>query len=308
VEQPHDALERQREAARYLEFAGVMMVVIDRSETVTFVNRKCCEILGYPEEEIVGRNWFDGFLPERLRSEVRSAYQKLIAGELELVEYYENPILTRGGEERIIAWHNTVLRDESDRIVGTLSSGSDVTERRRLARELLEKESLTRLGEMAAVVAHEVRNPLAGISGSLQMISGGLPAGSPHVGVIEEILARIADLNDTIDDLLLYARPAGPQLQPVRMWPILEESISYLKRDPEIGGISVEVGGENLGVMGDPKLLVPVFLNLLLNASSPSSPPATGGRAWGWPRPSASSWRTRVRSRSRARRRGERPS
>ncbi len=68
--------ERQEEAARYFEFAGVMMVVIDREERVTVVNRKACEVLGCGEAEVLGANWFDRFVPERMRDDVKSVFRK----------------------------------------------------------------------------------------------------------------------------------------------------------------------------------------------------------------------------------------
>jgi len=125
-------LREERDRARsYLDVAGVMIVVISRDDKVALINRRGCEILGYREREILGRNWFDSFIPERIRQEVRGTFAKLTAGELEVVEYYENPVLTRTGEERIIAWHNAVLKDDKGRIYATLSSGDDLTERKR---------------------------------------------------------------------------------------------------------------------------------------------------------------------------------
>jgi PAS domain S-box-containing protein len=85
-------------------------------------------VLGFSKEEIIGRNWFDGFIPPSISEAVRSAFGQLIRGELEPVEYFENPVLVRSGEQRMIAWHNAVLRDGSGSIIGTLSSGEDVTE------------------------------------------------------------------------------------------------------------------------------------------------------------------------------------
>jgi len=129
-----EALRRERDKAQlYLDVAGVMMLVLDSHGNVTLTNKKACQILGCPESEILGKNWFDNFLPARGREEVKATFRQLAAGDAALGEYYENPILTRSGEERVIAWHNTVLRDDAGRIVGTLSSGEDVTERKRAA-------------------------------------------------------------------------------------------------------------------------------------------------------------------------------
>ena len=126
----------RRKAEKYLETAGVMMLALDRQGTVTMINHKGCEILGYPADEIIGKNWMDTFLPEATRAELQGVFQRLISGHIEGPEYYENPILTRHGEERLIAWHNTLLRDEQGRIISSLSSGEDVTERKRAEEQI----------------------------------------------------------------------------------------------------------------------------------------------------------------------------
>ena len=130
-------LQRERDnAQKYLDVAGVMLVAIDVEQRVGLINRKGCEILGYSEEEILAKNWFDNFLPERIRDEVRTVLERLVAGEPDAPEYYENPILTKNGDERLIAWHNTILRDENGEIIAALSSGEDITERKKAGKEL----------------------------------------------------------------------------------------------------------------------------------------------------------------------------
>jgi PAS domain S-box-containing protein len=131
------ALKEQRDRAqKYLDIAGVLIVVIDANQRVTRINRKGCKLLGYTEKEIVGKNWFDCFLPARERERVKAAFMQLIAGEFEPIEYFENPVLTKSGDERIIAWHNTILTDEAHNITHTLSSGEDITDRKRTEEEL----------------------------------------------------------------------------------------------------------------------------------------------------------------------------
>jgi PAS domain S-box-containing protein len=131
--------ERDR-AQKYLDVAGVMLVAIDTEQRVGLINKKGCEILGYNEDEIVAKNWFDNFLPKRIKEEVKGVFNKLLCGETDAPEYYENLILTKNGDQRLIAWHNTVLRDDKGKVIAALGSGEDITERRRAEEALRESE------------------------------------------------------------------------------------------------------------------------------------------------------------------------
>lgn len=121
--------ERDR-AQKYLDVANVIFVALDRDGRVTMLNRRGTEVLGWSEQELVGRDWFETCLPERVRDEIRGVFGELMTGRVEPVEFYENPVRTRQGEERVIVWHSTVLTDEAGNRTGTLSSGQDITAQR----------------------------------------------------------------------------------------------------------------------------------------------------------------------------------
>jgi len=127
-------------AQRYLDIAGSIILVLNPDEKVELINKRGCDILGYPEKEIIGKNWFDHFLPEAIREQIREVFQKILNGDVPLEEIFENAVLTCEGEERIIAWNNSLIRDESGEIIGTLSSGQDITERILTERELRQSE------------------------------------------------------------------------------------------------------------------------------------------------------------------------
>jgi PAS domain S-box-containing protein len=127
--------ERER-AQHYLDVADVIMLVLDREGKVELINRKGSEVLGYTGDEVRGKSWFDSFLPAGVREKVRSLFSKYLAEGGP--EHYENTVLTKSGAERIISWRNVTLRDREGRPTGTLSSGEDITERRRAA----EKEAM----------------------------------------------------------------------------------------------------------------------------------------------------------------------
>jgi len=130
----------EKDLLKFLDIAGVIIVSLDKDGKVSYINKKGCEVLGYSEEEILGKNWFNNFIPEKVRKETLDVFGKLMKGEVQSAEYFENPVLTANGEERIILWHNTILKDELGRIKGTLSSGNDITEKKRAEEKLREGE------------------------------------------------------------------------------------------------------------------------------------------------------------------------
>lgn len=121
-----------------LDCAGVMFVEIDTKGIVTLVNKKTCDVFGYSEAEMLGKNWFENFLPDRIKKDILPISKKLLRGELKSTEYAENPILTKDQGERIIYWHNTIIKDHTGKIIGHLSAGEDITERKK-TEDLLKK-------------------------------------------------------------------------------------------------------------------------------------------------------------------------
>ena len=137
-----EELRKERDLAKkYFDIAGVIFIVINNRGEITQINKKGSEILGYGPEDIVGKNWFDTFLQKDIKDQVKNVFFKLVSGEIEPVEYFENSILTKNGETKIVAWHNTILEDEYGNITGTLSSGEDITEHKKALQALRENES-----------------------------------------------------------------------------------------------------------------------------------------------------------------------
>ena len=125
----------QDRTQQFLDIADVILLALDREVRITSINRKGCTTLGWEENELLGRDWINTCLPVRTRKTVRGAFNNLIEGDL---SYVENPILTRSGEERVIGWHNTLLRDADGCVTGTLSSGEDITKRKHAEESLRE--------------------------------------------------------------------------------------------------------------------------------------------------------------------------
>ncbi|MBI4848750.1 MAG: PAS domain S-box protein [Nitrospirae bacterium] len=151
-----DTLKEERDRAQdYLDVAGVMLAALDTNGNVTLINKKGCDILGYAEHEIIGKNWSDNFIPGRLREGTKTVFAYLMSGELSANEQHENPVLTKTGEERLIAWRNTILKDKTGKTIGTLSSGEDITKRK-------EAEDALRESQQFLVKEHEELNAAFG--------------------------------------------------------------------------------------------------------------------------------------------------
>jgi two-component system sensor histidine kinase PilS (NtrC family) len=120
---------------------------------------------------------------------------------------------------------------------------------------------------MAAVIAHEVKNPLAGIRGAVQVIGGRLPKESREAAVVGEVLSRIDTLNSLIQDLLLFARPPQPRPAPVDVSPLVTTTANLMGNDPALSRVRIEVEGSAPPLAADAELLKIVFLNLLVNGA-----------------------------------------
>lgn len=136
-----DALQQERDQAQlYLDMAGVMMIALDKEGKILLINRKGCCVLGYSEEELIGEDWFARCVPQNIQREIKGVFTQLMSGSIAAVEYYENPVVIKDSTQRIMAFHNTVLRDSSNAIIGIFSSGEDITDRKQAEDALRQSE------------------------------------------------------------------------------------------------------------------------------------------------------------------------
>ena len=167
--------EEKERAQHYLDIVRVMILVLDKDANVVLINKKGLEILGCTEEEAIGKNWIDHFIPEKFRQDVRGVFRKIMSGDVQEVEYFENPVIRKDGQERLIAWYNTYIRNSSGDIILLLTSGEDVTEARKVSEELFKKsQELSRsnaeLERFAFVISHDLKEPLRMIASYLQLL------------------------------------------------------------------------------------------------------------------------------------------
>jgi PAS domain S-box-containing protein len=265
--------EERNKAQLYLNIAGVIIIAINEKGIVSLINKKGCAVLGYKEDEIIGKNWFDLCVPEDVREERKKTFSRVMAGEQEEVEDYENIILTKSGEERIIAWHNTTLVDENGHIFGTLSSGEDITKRKQTEEELIQSEKMVSLGQLSASVVHEVNNPLAGIMVYVKLLQKKFKENNIQVESTEKQLQKIEqELDRTtriIRNLLTFARQSETSMNPVEVNKVIDAALFLVGNQINLEHVRLE---KNLErdlplVLADFDKIQQVLINIILNAT-----------------------------------------
>jgi two-component system CheB/CheR fusion protein len=274
-ESAEDVMRRQRDRAQqYLDVAGVIIVALAADETVSLINQRGCEVLGYEENEIVGKNWFDNFLPPDQRDCVKPVFARVLSGEIKQDRYVENPVLNRSGEQRLIAWHNTVLIDDKGNVVGTLSSGEDITERKQAEQELrAAKEAAEKANEaktrFLAAASHDLRQPLA----ALQMFNSFLARKISDSQLLEVVgdqkkaLSSITELLDTYLNLSrLEAGAITPEISEFPANDLLARISDKFMQQAQDKGLSLRVVPCTLVTRSDWALLDRILENLVSNA------------------------------------------
>lgn len=133
-----DALIKEKETAQlYLDTAASIFTVINQEGTVTMINHKGCQVLGYAEAEVIGKNWFTHFVPAHEQEQVLEFFNQMMSRQIKPVESFADYALTKDGEERLIEWHKALLYDEQGLPSAVLSSGIDITEKKRAETEVM---------------------------------------------------------------------------------------------------------------------------------------------------------------------------
>ncbi len=266
--------EERDKAQKYLDVAGVLIMALDADGTVEMMNKKGCEVLGYEEKEIIGKNWVETFMPECERPVLREKFKDIVSGTVPFPERLENTVVTASGAERIISWTIVAIRDEKGAITGMLRSGEDITERRKAEREKKEMESKARLtshlasiGEMASGVAHEINNPLTGVIGYSQLLMNeNLPENiREDIRVIHDGAQRVSEI---VRKLLSFARQNKAERTLVNINEMLENTLSLMAYELRTNNIQVttRLAPALPLTMADGGQIQQVFINIARNA------------------------------------------
>jgi two-component system, LuxR family, sensor kinase FixL len=255
-----------------VEAAVDAIIVIDGRGCIEAFNPAAERLFGYPERDAVGQN-VSLLMPSPYRDEHNRYLERYQREGSARIIGIGREVSGRHRDGTIFPLHLSVgemLVAGERKFVGMLH---DLSGRKRIEQQLSEQQSLAKIGEMAAVLAHEIRNPLAGIRGAMQVMAARHQPGSKEAMVTREIIARVDTLSELMQDLLLYARPPKPHPAPVDLERLVMTVVDLLSRDPDVSGVQIRMTGTAPFAHADPELLKIVFQNLLINGAH-----AMGGR------------------------------
>ncbi len=271
-----EELRKEKERAqRYLDIAEVMLLVLNEQGQVILINKKGLKILGYENEnEILGKDWFEYFLPDELKGNAQKNFDLLMSGQLEEAKYYEHPVITRSGDQRLVAWHNSCITNENGQRIGTLSSGEDITQRRRdeekLKRYTQELQvSNKELEQFAFVASHDLQEPLRIVSSYIQLFAKRYQGSLDSVAdkYIDYVVTNIDRMQKMIEGLLAYSRIGKREqfLNQIDAGEMCDRAISNLKL--LIVKCQAEVTRDPLATLWASETeLIQLFQNLIGNA------------------------------------------
>jgi PAS domain S-box-containing protein len=256
--------ERDRHArTESTERLEEMRYALDQGGIITYVNDKFCEISKYARNELLGQDHRlinSAFHPKDF---IRDLWRTIAQGRV-----WRGEIRNRA-KDGTFYWVDTTivpLLTADGKPRQYLAIRSDITARKAAEQQLVDQAALAQLGQLAAVVAHEVRNPLAGVNGSLQILRSRTTADPQDRQIIDAMIARLDVLNAKVEDIMRFAKPRTPHIENVDVRPVLLDAIASARAASGDSSAPIDAPPTSATVRADREMLRAMLLNLLLNA------------------------------------------
>ncbi|RKY86764.1 hypothetical protein DRQ09_05620 [candidate division KSB1 bacterium] len=249
-----------------LESMNMGVIAVDLNGKVTVFNRAASEITGYTVDEVLGKSYFKSFGKGVDKNE--TAIYTLKKGIKKVNR--EKEIISKNGTTIPVEYSTSVVSTVEGEVIGAVEIFSDLREIKRLKEEIQQARTLAALGEMAANVAHEIRNPLGGIGGFAALLERDIDVGDPRRNLVQKIIEGVASLNRIASNLLIFTRPVRPKKRKEDIRVVIDEVLALLKVELEQENKDIDVVSRfpdrKINIFFDPELIQQVLLNILKNA------------------------------------------
>lgn len=259
------------EAARTKNFLSHILrnmasgvIAIDSKGIVTVFNDIAAQITGRSPDEIIGRP-YEFTLEDK--NNLPASLNNILKTEKSVYKQ-EKSIVSKSGDSVPVMYSSYIVLDENENLLGAVEIFENLTEIKALQEEIRRRQTLVELGEMAASIAHEIRNPLGGIGGFAILLERDLEGDEAKQKLVRRIIKGINDLHKLTSEVLLYTRKMEPSITPVDVKTVLQETIALIKMESEEASVDIEFTcpQEDIQVEIDIDLLKRMLINLLKNA------------------------------------------
>ena len=255
---------RERHLAQVLKESLDVVIGVDKNGKVVYWNRGAELVYGYHPEEILGQS-FEQLVPDGTQSMSSSSPGSLEPGEH--IKEFLAQRLTKGGEPVSVLVTQTALGKEVRECSGCRALEQNLSDVRQLEHQIMQSEKMATVGQMAAGLAHEIKNPLAGIAGAIQVLDDTLPLEDERKPVVRQVLDQVKRIDGTLRDLLTYARPKAANLESNDLHEVVDRALAVISLLPNNRVNVVRQFDPRLPrAMVDAELFGQVLTNLFINA------------------------------------------
>ncbi len=253
-------------AENLLETANAIIIILDKEARITNLNQYAQNITGYSRADVLGRNWFDLFIPASDREKIPVVFMDVL-NRLPHAFENENTLVTRDGKEILVRWSNNVVKDSFGEITGVLSIGMDITEKKMMEEQFRHSAKMKAVGQLAGGIAHDFNNILHMIIGNTELVMDDVPHESLLHKNLEEIKSAGLRAAGIVSQLLTFSRKAPCELQVVNARKVIEDSLAFLRSSiPSSIEIKQHLAINDVNIMADPVQINQVLINICTNA------------------------------------------
>jgi PAS domain S-box-containing protein len=255
--------EANRRWQSLLDNVRLIVVGLNPDGIVEYANPFFLDSAGYKLEEVIGKDWLTCFIPQIEQEKVRRDFADSLLNPDRFHKHYQNSIVTKTGEEKIIAWNNTILRNQDGEIVGTMSIGEDITEKLKVDRIK---------SEFISIASHELRTPLASIRGALGLLASGVLDNKPEIAknMLNIASSDTERLVRLVNDILDLERLESNSVTLNRQWTdvadLCQQAMNTMQALAAESQIDIQCNARSQQIFVDRDRLLQTLVNLLSNA------------------------------------------